>query len=129
MNLTRDTYNKVSNWNLFELLERKANYSEYIEWTYEEHFKNLIDEILELQKEIEINWDIQWEITDVVYMVGQLLNKMNKDWILNPDFKQHKDKIIWRSPNLKQRQKVTRQIENENWYKLKSKQKPQWELF
>lgn len=124
MSLTRDTYRKISNWNLFELLERKAKYSEYIEWTYEEHFKNLIDEILELKKEIEINWDIQWEITDVVYMVGQLLNKMNKDWILNPDFKQHKDKIIWRSPNLKQRQKVTRQIENENWYKLKSKQKP-----
>lgn len=129
MTLTRDTYRKISNWNLFELLERKAKYSEYIEWTYEEHFKNLIDEILELQEEIKINWDIQWEIADVVYMVWQLLNKMNKDWILNPNFKQHKDKIIWRSPNLKQRQKVTRQIENENWYKLKSKQKPQWELF
>ena len=121
--LTRDTLDKVLNSDLYELLERKAKYSEYIEWEYSEHFNNLISEILELKAEIEIWWDIKSEVMDVIYQIWQVLNKMNKEWLLETDFRQHKNKIMWRSPNLKQRIKVPRSVEQENWYTLKSKQK------
>lgn len=122
--LTRQTFELVWNRDLYELLERKSKYSEYIDWWYEEHFKDLVSEVLELQKEVKINWDIQWEIMDVVYVVAQLLNKLNRDWLLEwVDFWKHRRKIMWRSPNLKQWKKIPREIEQENWYKLKSKQK------
>lgn len=123
-NITRQTFNLVWNKDLYELLRRKEQFSEYIEWTYEEHFNNLINEILELKTEVEINWKVKSETMDVVYMVWQLLNKLNKDWLLKSiDFKEHKDKIIWRSPNLKQWRKISREEENKNWDILKSKQK------
>lgn len=120
MNLTRKTFDVVWNKDLYELLRRKEQFSEYIEWSYEEHFKDLISEVLELQKEVELNWNIQSEVMDVVFTVAQLLNKLNKDWLLKwIDFRKHKQKIMWRSPNLKQRQKISRDKENKIRHLLK----------
>jgi len=122
-NNTKQVQEIINDKNLYELLRRKEKFSEFISWTYEEHFKCLINEILELQQEIQNNWNwVSWEVADVVYMVWQLLNKMNQDWLLkNVSFKKHKEKIMWRSPNLKKCQKVSRETEDKTWYLLKNK--------
>lgn len=124
MNNTKAVRKIVWDVHLYELLRRKEKFSEYINWTYTEHFKNLISEIIELEHEIATGgkW-VQWETMDVVYMVGQILNKMHKDWFLDGmSFKTHKDKIMGRSPNLKKCEKVSRETENSVWKLLKSKQ-------
>lgn len=123
MSNTRETFEKIWNSDLFELLLRKEKFSEYIDWTYEEHVDNLINEIQELKHWIKENdsENIVEEFMDVVYMVFQLSNKLNKDWLLDwLDFKNQKEKIFKRSPNLKQCTKISREIENKIWKLTKS---------
>lgn len=124
MNSTKSVRDLVSDLDLYELLRRKEMFSEFIQWTYTEHFKTLSNEIAELQAEIENGWNgVKWEVMDVLYMVWQLLNKMHKDWLLEwVSFVDHKRKIMWRSPNLKQCKKVSRETEDRVWYLLKKKQ-------
>lgn len=122
MNATRWVINAVSSSDLYELLRRKEKFSEYVDWTYEEHFEDVISELLELQREIYVKWDIKWELMDAIYTFAQLLQKMEKDWLLDVDFRSQKRKIFWRSPNLKRCEKVSRKVENEVWKTLKLQQ-------
>lgn len=122
-NITKSSMEIINNKNLYELLRRKEMYSEYIDWEYKEHISNFINEIKELEVAID-NWkDIWKEFMDVIYMIGQLTNKLNRDWFLEDvDFKLQKDKIMSRSPNLKECKKISRETENKIRYALKSKQ-------
>lgn len=97
MNNTRRTFEMIWNKDLFELLLRKEKFSEYIEWTLEEHINNLINEILELKEEcLEGKENIHWELLDVIYQTWQLVNKLlNDNLIENLDFKQQKSKIFY----------------------------------
>jgi len=121
-NNTKETFNLLWDKNLYELLRRKENYSEYINWTFKEHIDNLQNEIIELSEWIQ-KWDIkniQEEFMDVIFMIWQLSNKLNKEWFLKwLDFKNQKEKILSRSPNLKTCNKVSREVENILWHKNK----------
>ena len=120
MNTTKELFNKLWDIDLYELLRRKEKYSEYIDWTFEEHFKNLTNEIKELQEEVDSGWDIKSESLDVVYVLWMLLQKLIKEKDLNLDFKEQKEKIFKRSPNLKKCEKVSRETENKIWKIIKN---------
>lgn len=118
MNNTKEVIDILQNTDLYKLLRRKEQYSEFIDWTYKEHFKTLFDEIRELKEWImkKDTKNIQEEFSDVIYMIWQLANKLNKDWYLKwLDFKNHSNKIYERSPQLKTWEKVSREKENIIW--------------
>ena len=122
VNNTKDVRNHLNGSELYKLLRRKEKYSEFIDWTYKEHFKTLNDELRELKEWVmkQDNENIKEEFMDVIYMVGQLANKLNRDWLLEwLDFQEQSDKIYKRSPQLKIWEKVSRQVENILWIKNK----------
>ena len=108
---------RMNSSDLHEILIRKANYSEYIDWEYSEHIQDAINELQELQEAIlsKDKEEISKEWVDVIFTICQLVNKLLNDWI-EFDFKQHKDKILKRSPNLKKRIKISREEENRLWH-------------
>jgi len=125
-NKTKFIWDQINDSSLYELLRRKEKFSWYIENDYQKYIKNTIDELLELQEWIENNNidNIQEETMDVIMMVWQLINKLvSDDLIKELDFKKHKDKIIWRSPNLKPWNYIWLEEEHRLWQELKLKQK------
>lgn len=126
-NNTREVLEHLgSSSDLYKLLRRKEKYSEFIDWTFEEHFKFFKSELAELEEWIKNNdiENIQEEFLDVIYMIWQISNKLNKEWFLDwIDTKKHSEKIYSRSPNLEAWEKISRETEDKVWYILKNKDK------
>lgn len=122
-------WNQVKDW--FELFSRKEKYSEYIEKKDEiEIINSLITEINELKEELlnpqSNNLKIQSELSDSIYMLWQLMIKLQMKWKLDwfsNAAKIHKDKILERSPNLKKCELISLETEKKVWRIIKSQNK------
>ena len=121
---TRKIKELLQNKDLWELLSRKDKYSWYSENSYSKYIKDTVWELLELQEWID-NWDIEnieEEVMDCVMMFWQLLNKLMSDNLIDwLDFNKHKNKIVWRSPNLKPWKYIWLTEEHRIWQLTKQK--------
>lgn len=112
--------------NRYDLFERKANYSNFIDRDVSKQIAVLLNETNELLEAVQ-NENVEEtkkELLDVLYNVWQLLYSMEKKWMIDEEFmckswKTQKDKIFQRSPFLKENRKVTIDEEEELWYKSK----------
>ena len=120
---------RINFLSMFDLLSRKEKYSEYIEKTTDvEIAKALSWEVLELIEELE-KWEnekARGELNDVIYMLWQLMIKMDQTWKLDwfeTFWKDQKDKIVERSPHLKKCEKISLETEKAVWRIIKSQKK------
>ena len=122
----KEIIRNIDIWNWYELLERKANYSNFIDRSIKSQLVVLLNEIKELWEAVDDNNinEVKKELLDVLFNTWQLLYSLEKKWYINDEFmktswKTQKDKIIKRSPFLKDNKKVT--VEEEERLRYASK--------
>jgi len=122
--------NSLKNW--FDLISRKEKYSEYIEKeTSSDLWKSLKNEVEELIYELKgyESWEenkekLQSELNDTIYMLMQLMVKLEKTGAMNwyeDSVKLHKEKIFSRATHLKKCTKISLEFEKKIWKVLKIK--------
>ena len=115
---------------MFELLIRKENFSNYADMSIQEQYKTFADEVTELQTELESEIvdpnKVQKELADVIYTLLMNMGKMYElgliDWEwLKSFWKIQSEKIYQRSPFLKEWYKPSHEEENKIWYETKAR--------
>ena len=125
----KEIIRNIDIWNRYDLLERKANYSNFIDRNIKSQLLVLLDEIWELFKAVDDNniEEVKKELLDVLFNTWQLLYSLEKKWFIDENFmktswKQQKDKIFKRSPFLKENRKVSIEEEEKLRYESKNKE-------
>lgn len=101
----------IKNW--YDLLERKSQYSSFIDRSVKSQLIVLLNELKELWEAVDDNnlTEVKKELLDVLFNTWQLLYSLQKKWFIDKTFmsqsgKQQKDKIMKRAPYLKENRKV-----------------------
>ncbi len=125
---------KESAKDFYDLLIRKELYSNFADWPLEKQVQTVIDEATELKKEIENNNvdEIRKETIDVLYVTLMSISSMYTQGLIDDEFlasmgSVQREKIMQRSPFLKEHYKPTSERENEIWYETKAKLKEEQE--
>lgn len=117
----------VYDW--YQLLQKKAECSNFIDRSISSQLQVLLNEVRETQEAANNNNinEIRKEVLDILFNTFQLLYSLEKKWIIDEDFiksswKVQKQKIYKRSPFLLENRKVS--VQEEERLRYLSKNQP-----
>ena len=125
----KEIIRNIDIWNRYDLFERKAQYSNFIDRDVKSQLVVLLNEIRELWEAVDKDniVEVRKELLDTLFNTWQLLYSLQKKWYIDEEFmktswKTQKAKVFSRSPHLKSQEKLSVEDEEIQWHNNKLKE-------